>query len=274
MIQRLLLLERNAEMKKTNEIELNEKELREIWKHEEEIAHIKGWDFSYLDGRFEEDTNLPWDYSGLIHQYVTDDMKIMDYDTGGGEFLLSLNHPYKNTAATEGWEPNVKLCEERLLPLGIDFRFCNDASNFPFEDESFDACINRHGDFDPKELHRVLKPNGLFITQQVGDQNDRDLVEMVLPEAEDPFPGLNKDNQVKLLKKAGFEILQADEVRRPIRFYDVGAFVWFARVIVWEFPDFSVDRCFENLLKLQNIISEKGFIEGTIHRYMIVAGKM
>ena len=97
---------------------------------------------------------------------------------------------------------------------------------------------------------------------------------MVLPDAENPFPGLNKGNQVKLLKEAGFEILQADEVRRPIRFYDVGAFVWFARVIVWEFPDFSVDRCFEKLLKLQNIISEKGFIEGTIHRYMIVAKKM
>ena len=45
-------------MKKINE-KLNEKELREIWKHEEELAHIKGWDFSYLDGRFEEDDRFP-----------------------------------------------------------------------------------------------------------------------------------------------------------------------------------------------------------------------
>ena len=105
----------------------------------------------------------------------------------------------------------------------------------------------------------------------MGDRNDRDLVELVLPEAENPFPGQNKDNQVKLLKEAGFEILKSDEVFRPIRFYDVGAFVWFARVIVWEFPDFSVDRCFDKLLELQRIIEEKGFIEGTIHRYMIVA---
>ena len=259
--------ERNAEMK------ANENELREIWKKEEEQAHITGWDFSYLDGRFEEEQDFGWDYADLIHQYVTDDMKIMDYDTGGGEFLLSLNHPYENTAATEGWEPNVKLCREKLLPLGIDFRECNDASRFPFDDESFDACINRHGDFDPKELRRVLKPEGIFITQQVGDKNDRDLVEMVLPEAENPFPGLNKETQVKEFLNAGFEILRSDEAFRPIRFYDVGAFVWFARVIVWEFPDFSVDRCFERLLKLQEIIEENGFIEGTVHRYMIVAKK-
>ncbi len=253
---------------------INENELREIWKHEEEIAHIKGWDFSYLDGRMEEDQNLPWDYSQLIHQYVTDDMKIMDYDTGGGEFLLTLNHPYKNTAATEGWEPNVKLCREKLLPLGIDFRECDDASNFPFDNKSFDACINRHGDFNPRELHRVLIPGGLFITQQVGEKNDRNLVEMVLPGVENPFPGLNKETQVKELVNAGFEILQSNEVFKPIRFYDVGAFVWFARVIVWEFPDFSVDRCFDQLLKLQQLIEEKGFIEGTIHRYMIVAKKL
>ena len=252
----------------------DENELREKWKYEEEIAHIKGWDFSYLNGRMEENQDFPWDYEELIHQYVTDDMKIMDYDTGGGEFLLTLKHPYKNTAATEGWEPNVKLCKEKLLPLGIDFRECNDASNLPFEDESIDVCINRHGDFDPKELRRVLKPGGLFITQQVGDQNDRDLVELVLPGAENPFPGLNKDTQVKNFKEAGFEILRSDEVFKPIRFYDVGAFVWFARVIIWEFPDFSVDRCFDQLLKLQQLIEEKGFVQGTIHRYMIVARKL
>ena len=44
-------------------------------------------------------------------------------DTGGGEFLLSLHHPFQNTSATEGYPPNVQLCKETLLPLGIDF-FC------------------------------------------------------------------------------------------------------------------------------------------------------
>ena len=29
-------------------------------------------------------------------------MKLLDYDTGGGEFLLTLTHPFENTSATEG----------------------------------------------------------------------------------------------------------------------------------------------------------------------------
>ena len=39
--------------------------------------------------------------------------------TGGGELLLSFNHPYDKTSVTEGYEPNIKLCQEVLSPLGI-----------------------------------------------------------------------------------------------------------------------------------------------------------
>ncbi len=38
--------------------------------------------------------------------------------------------------------------------------------------------INRHEDFYVKELYRILKKDGIFITQQVGEDNDRDLVEL------------------------------------------------------------------------------------------------
>ncbi len=49
--------------------------------------------------------------------------------------------------------------------------------------------------------------------------------------------------------------------------------MWFAHIIEWEFPDFSVDKCFERLLKMQEMIEREGRIEGTIHRYLIVARK-
>ena len=247
-------------------------ELRILWEKEEEIAHIHGWDFSHIEGRSGQG-DLPWDYDAIVRQYLKEDMKILDYDTGGGEYLLSLHHPYHNTCATEGYPPNVKLCRETLVPLGIDLRECSDPSHIPFPDMSFDMIINRHGSFDPAEIRRLLKTDGMFITQQVGGKNDRDLVRMVLPEVPTPVSDLYLDEQVRAFEKAGFEIVRADEAYRPIWFTDIGALVWFARIIEWEFTGFSVDRCFEKLLELQATLEEEGKIEGTIHRYLIVARK-
>ena len=122
----------------------------------------------------------------------------------------------------------------------------------------------------------MLKKGGIFITEQVGEDNDRDLVEMVLPNIKKPFLHLNLKElkeQKKVFEETGFQIIEGDEAFRPIKFFDVGAFVWFAHIIEWEFPNFSVDRCFDYLLKMQKKIEEKGFIEGTIHRYLIVARK-
>lgn len=252
---------------------MNVEELKEIWKKEEEMAHIHGWDFSHIHGRYEEENDLPWDYEKIVRQYLNSNLNILDYDTGGGEFLLSLDHPYSKTSATEGYKPNVDLCREKLLPLGINFKVCDKPFEIPYDNEMFDMIINRHGDFNATELFRLLKNDGVFITQQVGGDNDRDLVEMVLPGTEKPFPHSNLKEQRKVFKKAGFQIIRSEEAYRSILFYDVGAFVWFAHIIEWEFPNFSVEKCFSQLLKMQKMINKTGKIEGTIHRYLIIAKK-
>ena len=133
--------------------------------------------------------------------------------------------------------------------------------------------INRHGSFDPKEISRVLRKGGLFITQQVGCDNDRDLVISVLPDAPVPFPDMKLSVQKQAFTEAGFSILRGEEHYGAINFYDVGAFVWFAKIIEWEFPGFSVDRCFDKLLYMQRDIDVIGRVEGTTHRYLIVARK-
>ena len=114
---------------------MNKKELYNIWKREEEVAQIQGWDFSHIEGRYDVENDLPWSYEEIVRSYLDNSKQIMDYDTGGAEFLLSLNHPYDKTAVTEGYKPNVELCKRRLLPLGINFKECSNPKNIPFEDE-------------------------------------------------------------------------------------------------------------------------------------------
>ena len=243
------------------------------WKAEEEIAYIHGWDFSHIDGRYAEQEDLPWDYRELVERYLRKDQKILDIDTGGGEFLLSLGHPYENTAAMENYPPNMALCAETLLPLGIDFRPGDGKGPLPFEDGSFDLVLDRHGDFNAEEIYRVLKTGGYFVTQQVGAENDRELVQLLCGETQMPFPEQYLDITEAKFREAGFAILETQECFRPIHFFDVGALVWFARIIQWEFPDFSVDTHLEGLLEAQRILDAKGKLEGSIHRFMLVAQK-
>lgn len=252
---------------------MNKSELLQTWKEEEKIAHIHGWDFSHIEGRCIEE-KLSWDYKEIIQKYLTSDMKLLDIDTGGGEFLLSLNHPYENTYATENYETNVELCKKELLPLGINFVHSDAEKSLPFPNNFFDIVINRHGSFNVKEIKRILKPNGIFITQQVGAENDRELVELLydkesLPPL--PFPHQTLQNVQSDFEKCGFKTLQAKEEFPLISFLNVASLVWFARIIQWEFPNFSVENNQEKLFEVQTIIEENGKLVGRTHRFLLVA---
>ena len=252
---------------------MNPEKLREQWLAEEAAAHIHGWDFSHLDGRYTQDDTLPWDYKREVLSALRPDSRILDMDTGGGEFLLSLNHPHHLTSAIENYPPNVELCKQTLLPLGIDFKGAAADGPLPFPDSTFDLVLNRHGSFDPREVFRVLKPGGVFLTQQVGEHNDRELVALILPHNRPSYPGWSMAPVAENLKSAGFVVEKQDEAFVPIRFFDTGALVWFARIIQWEFPGFSVDACFDRLLAVDEIIRQKGEVSGKAHRFFLQARK-
>lgn len=62
---------------------MNEQKLLNTWKQEESIAHIHGWDFSHIAGRYTEEMDLPWDYQHIILDRLKPEMKLLDVDTGG-----------------------------------------------------------------------------------------------------------------------------------------------------------------------------------------------
>jgi SAM-dependent methyltransferase len=245
--------------------------LHDSWQAEEAIAQIHGWDFSHIDGRHIEENDLPWDYRAEILARLTPEMRILDLDTGGGEFLRSLGHPPTQTAATEGYPPNIALCARELLSLGIDFRPADVKGKLPFGDGEFDLILNRHGDLNPAEIARLLRPGGRFITQQVGADNDRALVKLLLGDTPTPFPDQHLTIAADRFKAAGLTIEAAAEHFGTIRFFDVGALVWFARIIEWEFPGFSVDTCLDALECAQALIERNGEISAQTHRFFLVA---
>lgn len=139
---------------------MNENILKKKWKKEEEKA-FKGWDFSYLEDHWQEE-ELPWSYRDIVLDHLKSSDKLLDMGTGGGEFLLTLNHPYNLTSVTEAYPPNLKLCRKKLSPLGIEVREIVSDSELPYESDKFDVIINRHEAFDVNEVARVLKNKGCF----------------------------------------------------------------------------------------------------------------
>ncbi len=246
--------------------------LQKIWKKEEDYV-FSGWNFSHLNGRTEEET-LPWHYRAIVENHLKSTDLLLDMGTGGGEFLRTLSHPHHLTTVTESYLPNVKLCEETLEPFGITVKHVEDDSNLPLDDNAFDIIINRHESFDLSEVYRLLKSGGLFITQQVGMLNNFEFSKVLLDET-DKMPKFEHDleSEIKEAQALGFKIVQSDEYFPYLRFFDIGALVYFAKIIEWEFEGFSVDRCLDRLMEMHKQIESEGYIESKEHRYLLVLQK-
>ena len=251
---------------------MNLEKLKKIWEFEEDYS-FEGWDFSRINSRMKEEA-VPWDYKKIVKSYMDEEKILLDMGTGGGEFLLSLNPTAGKTYATESYLPNIELCKARLEPLGIELRPVDDDRNLPFEDNYFDMIINRHESFCLSEVYRILKPGGIFITQQVGELNNREISKFLLgayPNSTDE--GLNLDKVLLQAKDAGMKVLDQGEDFPKTYFYDIGAFVYYAKIIEWEFPGFSVEKCFDKLIELQSKLEKNGYVETLEHRYLLVAKK-
>jgi SAM-dependent methyltransferase len=113
----------------------------------------------------------PWDYEATARELARSAGSVLDLGTGGGERLSEIVRGSRaRVTATESWETNVPVAHRRLAPLGV--RVVQASSlRLPFVDAAFDLVLDRHEELDPREVVRVLRPGGRFLTQQV-DRND------------------------------------------------------------------------------------------------------
>ena len=233
---------------------------------------IQGWDFSFIEGRIQEE-EPGWNYREIVSAWIKPEIYLLDMGTGGGEFLASLSALPESTFATEGYSPNVPTARKKLEPLGIQVIEISDTLKLPFDDHYFDLVINRHEAYAPKEVYRILKRGGRFITQQVGGENNFRLNELIQDNPTKSFEKWNLDNAVKELEIAGFEIDERVEAFPTTRFLDIGAIVYYLRMIRWQILDFTVDKYRERLFKIHQQIQIEGNLKVQSHRFYIEAIK-
>ncbi|MCP9358639.1 class I SAM-dependent methyltransferase [Liquorilactobacillus satsumensis] len=111
------------------------------WYQEEEQG-ITGWNFSHLDGRWQNEV-LPWNYRNLVLSYLKSDMQLLDMGTGGGELLKAFHHPNNRTQVTEAWAPNIDLLKQTLVKQGIKLHALLEAheADLPVKNKSLDIIL-------------------------------------------------------------------------------------------------------------------------------------
>ncbi|WP_042678903.1 methyltransferase domain-containing protein [Anaerosalibacter massiliensis] len=234
---------------------------------------FEGWDFSFLEstGRMQE-FPLSWNYRNKVMIEIHEVSSLLDMGTGGGEFLSTLDPLPKYTCATEGYKPNILIAKNKLEPLGVKVYEVENDECLPFDDETFELIINKHESYSPKEVKRILKDEGIFVTQQVGGLNDKEINEFLgAPEFE--FFDWNLERAVGQLKAVDLKVLEQKEDLIKTRFYDIGAIVYYLKAIPWQVPDFTIERYFDKLVEIHNIIEKLGYIDFTCHRFFIISSK-
>jgi SAM-dependent methyltransferase len=245
------------------------KDLHSQWKKQYE-APFSGWDFSYLEGRL-LDENPPWDYVEMARQLVQKSRALLDIGTGGGEVLALLAPFPRHAVATESWESNIPVAREKLEPMGVKVVGVNNENSTPFNDGEFDTVLNRHADFKPAEIFRILKPGGTFLTQQVGGNNLWDLAEEF--DASLPYKKLTFDYWQREIQDAGLVLKQAEEWQGKMEFMDVGALAYFIKAVPWQVPGFDIDRDIHYLEKLHHKLDNGERLVYTQIRFLFQAEK-
>ncbi|HEX6922931.1 MAG TPA: methyltransferase domain-containing protein [Bacillales bacterium] len=237
-------------------------------------APFSGWDFSFVGdtGRMASEP-LSWSYASEVLPKIGQAERLLDMGTGGGELLSMLRPLPDYTMATEAYAPNVPVARKQLEPLGVRvFEFEND-ENLPFADEDFDLIINKHEAYSVKELWRILRTGGQFVTQQVGGTDNAGLNAALGADEDFGFGHWHLDFAEKELASQGFKITKRTEAFPKTRFYDVGAIVYYLKAIPWQIQDFSVEKYRDPLMQIHKQIKETGYVEFSSDRFFLSAEK-
>jgi SAM-dependent methyltransferase len=240
---------------------------------EAEAAPIEGWDFAWLDGRATEE-RPSWRYSERVAERATTISKMLDLQSGGGEMLANVPRLPPLMVATEGYAPNLAVAVRRLLPRGVYVvAGHDDRPALPFAGETFELVTSRHPvDTWWDEIARVLRPGGTYLSQQVGPHSVRELSEFMLgPLAS----GSKRDPQLAVAgaSAAGLTVRDLREERLETVFHDVGAVVYFLRLVVWTVPGFTVGAFSDRLRALHEQIQKDGPFVTHATRFLIEAWK-
>lgn len=235
------------------------------------------WGAALLPGRYLA-PEPSWSYAQLCRPLLREATAVLDMGTGDGAVLAGLAPLPAVTVAYEEWAPTLPAAAAALRPLGVHLVHAQGSADntgpteprprLPFASASFDLALNRHEAFDPVDLARITQPGGIFLTMQVGSDEQRSVGRLLgLP---DRGGGWTAAAAVAQLHDAGWRIDLVQEEHPPTRFLDVAALIGYVRTLPWAYADLDWNEAEPRLRQLHEQAAD-GPLEAQAHRFVIQA---
>lgn len=236
-------------------------------------APVDDWDFSWLDGRAIEE-RPSWHYFDLVAEHAASATCLLDIETGTGNLLADLPVLPPLAVGTDAHPPSIACAAPRLRARRAHLVQTTPADlRLPVRSGSFDLVVSRHPiATDWTEVARVLALGGRYLSQQIGPDSLRDLSEALMG-PQPPGTSRSPDDARRAASGAGLVVDRLEAERPRTTFHDIGAVVYFLRLVVWIVPGFSVDRYRPQLRRLHHHIAEHGAFETTASRFLLTAHK-
>lgn len=238
------------------------------------IEARRGWDFS----RVRDDIDPhPWRYAEVVRGYLSHMHRVLDIGTGGGERFIALSEHFGSGIGIDA-DPEMIYAAEENLPKSVDCRvkfLPMDAAELEFPAGSFDVVLTRHAPVYVDEVARVLKPGGVFITQQVGARNTANICTLFGcgPGGEyHEEPGQTVAEWVEAFRARGYAIRAQGEYDVPYFFLDVESLLFWLKAIPMP-EDFDLERDWPRVDEIiATTRTPRGFATN-VHRELLIVQK-
>ncbi|CAG7616112.1 hypothetical protein PAESOLCIP111_01866 [Paenibacillus solanacearum] len=174
------------------------------------IGRMNGWNFSKVKCISEGEQ---WDFYGEVMRRCKPSDLLLDIGTGGGEALLGLAGAALLLIGIDSSPGMIEAAQANRAASGkSNVRMLQmDAGELDFPESLFNVVSCRHAPFSAKEACRVLVKGGMFLTQQVSEDDKLNLKSAFGRNREVHTDGTLQNQYIAELREAGFRDIQSFE---------------------------------------------------------------
>jgi len=228
------------------------------------VSARSGWDFSSMNVF---SAPVPWEYIEEVKNLLKITDSVLDIGTGGGERFVQLASVFGQGLGTDIDPKMIETAKENAVGINnISFQVDNSALKDVIG--QFDVITNRHAPFDIDPIKHHLKKGGIFITQQVGENNMTNIKKII--GSTNNKPSISK----AAIEEGGLQCIEFKEYDVEYIVKDIESLVFWLNALDMLHSDIAGGDAIADVETLNAIlkgnVSEQGFVTNE-HRYLVVA---